>query len=172
MAVKVEPEPKLLTWGHFRKIEKPPESDPWDAHTSPEYDLQIPPKGGIVKDGTLLRVQKLTITVTPDSTRSWVVKSKQTQALLDHERGHWMMDIVVGHEMHDAILALRGTGADDLKKKINAEFDWHREKREKWLADKYDDETKHGADAKAQQQWAAKILGWHNALKIEMITPR
>ena len=108
----------------------------------------------------------------PASTKTWVVKGKQGAKLLEHERRHWMMDIVVGHEIERAILALSNADVKKLKKQILTEFEWHRNKREKWLADKYDDETKHGTIAKAQAEWEAKVATWYAAKKIPLKTPR
>ena len=172
MAVSHAPDPKTLTWKHFAPKDEDPDGAGHDAHTGPRYDLDIPVRGGVVKEGSTYKVVKVTIKVGLNSAKTWVVKGKETDKLLEHERRHWMMDIVVGHEMEQAILGLSHANPTTLKQKIQTEFDWYRNKREKWLADKYDDATKHGTDTTNQSAWEKNVDTWFTSKSISLTTPR
>jgi hypothetical protein len=172
MSVSHSPDPRNLTWSHFTPKDSDPDGEGHDAHTGPKYDLDIPARGGIVKEGSEYKVVKVNVKVSLNPAKTWVVSGKKTDKLLEHERRHWMMDIIVGHEMEKAILGLSHANPNTLKQKIQAEFDWHRNKREKWLADKYDDETKHGAEATKQGDWERKVDSWFTSKSIPLTTPR
>jgi hypothetical protein len=172
MAVTFSPAHNALMWSHFRKVGSSPDGSSSYAHTGPNYDLAIPNQGGVVKDGNNLKVTNVTIKVSLNAVNTWVIKNQETDDLLAHERRHWMMDIIIGHELERAILTLSGPNPNTLKQKVQAEFDWHRNRREKWLADKYDDETKHGTDQTAQSQWNTKVDQWFLTKSILLRTPR
>ena len=172
MSVNFSPSPKNLVWKHFRKVDSPPGKSTSDAHTAPLDNLKIPNKGGIIKVGNKYQVKKINVMVNLNLKNTWVVKGKESKKLLEHERRHWMMDIIVGYEIERAVLALSNMNAKILKQKILSEFNWHRNKREKWLSELYDKETKSGTDAKIQAQWEKKVDKWFADKKIPLKTPR
>jgi hypothetical protein len=156
--VTASPEPRLLEWKHYKKIPSSPAGKPWDAHTAPSYD--IPPNWMWKKVGGQYQIDKLLIQITPSPSDMWVVTGKESVQLLSHERGHWKLDIIVGKEMHKAMMGIRAASLDALKKEFVEEFDWHRKKREDFLSKQYDADTKHGTEPKKQKEWDLKIEGW------------
>ena len=162
MAITFSPKIGNLIWQHFKKVKSAPDGSDNDAHTSPKYALKIPNYGGIVKKDNTYSVAKMTIDVALDLSKTWVIKGRESDKLLAHEKRHWMMDIIIAYEMERAILNLSSTDVKTLKQQIQDEFDWHRTDREKYLADKYDSETGHGTEPIAQSQWNTKVDQWYS----------
>jgi hypothetical protein len=157
MAVTFSPAPTSLAWSHFRVVNR----GATDAHIQPTYNLNIPNRGGVVRDGSNYRVASLTVTVAIHSPGTWVVRGKQSTALLDHERLHWMMAIIVGYEMERAILALREPTVARLNQQVRAKFTWYRGTREPDLQRKYDNDTNHGSKSAAQARWRTNVNRWY-----------
>lgn len=162
MAITFSPKIGNLIWQHFKKVKSSPDGSDTDAHVAPKYSLKIPNQGGIVKKDKTYSVAKVNIDVALELSKTWVIKGKESDQLLAHEKRHWMMDIIIAYEMERAILDLSAADAGTLKQQIQDEFNWYRKDREKYLADKYDDETGHGTDPIAQSQWNTKVDQWYS----------
>ena len=157
MSVNFSPVPTSLAWSHFRIVTQ----GATDAHIQPGYDLNIPAQNGVVRDGNQYRVDRVTITVSIHCPGTWVKQGRQSTSLLDHERLHWMMAIIVGYELERAVLALRASTPALLNQQVRTKFTWHRGTREPSLQRRYDNETSHGTNAAAQTRWRSNIQNWY-----------
>jgi hypothetical protein len=166
MAVKTIPEPKDLKWSHYTG--PVPEGSPLDAFTKPRFTLT---NTKAVKDGEKYRLEKVDITLTMEKLSCWVRPSKKTDALLEHERGHWYMQSLVAKEMESALATLREDDATALFKVATEKFDWHRDKRSGFVDKQYDDDTNHGANKTQQGIWDEKIAAWVAKGAIDLAGP-
>ncbi|HSB64593.1 MAG TPA: hypothetical protein VLJ18_10530 [Thermoanaerobaculia bacterium] len=155
MAVKSIPEPKDLKWSHYTG--PVPGGSPLDAFTKPAFALT---NTKAVKDGEKYRLEKVDITLTMEKLECWVRESKKTDALLEHERGHWYMQGLVAKEMETALAALRDDDPTALFKAATVKFDWHRKDRSGFVDKQYDDDTNHGTNKPQQEIWDGKIAAW------------
>lgn len=158
MSVNFQPVPTSLAWGRFRTVTQ----GATDAHIKPSYDLNIPARTGIVQDGANFKVASLTVTVSIHAPGTWVVAGRQSTSLLDHERLHWMMAIIVGYELERAVLALRSPSVTLLTQQVRSTFTRYRERREPGLQRQYDNDTNHGATASAQDRWRSNVTSWYS----------
>ena len=122
--------------------------------------------------GSNFKFATFEVSVAVDRNGTWVVAGRESVALLEHERRHWMMDILVARELHAALEALRSPTASGLNGLATREFDWHRNTREKALSDKYDNETDHGHNTREQARWATQVQAWYTSSRITLVTPR
>ena len=95
----------------------------------------MPRDTGATRDGSNFKFATFEASVAIDRNGTWVVAGRESVALLEHERRHWMMDILVARELHAALEALRSPTASGLNGLATREFDWHRNTREKALSD-------------------------------------
>ncbi|MFI5119099.1 MAG: hypothetical protein ACHQM4_01720 [Thermoanaerobaculia bacterium] len=155
MSVTSIPDPKDLKWSHFTG--PVPAGSPLDAFTKPSFTLG---NTKAVKDGEKFRLDKVDITLKMDKLACFVKPDKKTAALLEHERGHWIMQGLVAKEMEAALAALRGADPASLFKVAGDKFDWYRLKRSGFVDKQYDDATNHGSDSTQQGIWDGKITAW------------
>ncbi len=166
MAVTTTPAPKDLKWSHYTG--PPPSGSPLDAFTKPRFTLA---NTKAVKDGEKYRFEKADIQLTMERLQCWVKASKKTAALLEHERGHWIMQTLVAKEMESALTALRGDDPAALFKVATEKFDWYRTKRSGFVDTQYDDDTNHGTNATHQGTWDGKIKAWGAKGSIDLVGP-
>ena len=104
-----------LSWAQFREVDKSPDG------TSAAQTASLMQPGTIRtgKSGKDLTITQLQINVSVDTAQSWVVKGKQTAALLAHERLHYRIAIVVAHELDTALLSVKAPTARGLQAAAN-----------------------------------------------------
>lgn len=166
MAVTAVPEPKDLKWGHYTG--PPPGSSPLDAFTKPRFTFAVTKA---VKDGEKYRFDKVDIQLTMEKLACWVKPTKKTAALLEHERGHWVMQKLVAKEIESALAALRADDPAALYKVASTEFAWYEKKRSGFVDKEYDDDTNHGANSTQQGLWDGKIAAWAAKGSIDLVGP-
>jgi hypothetical protein len=166
MSVTTTPDPKDLKWKHYTG--PVPAGAALDAFTKPAFALGY---ANAVKDGEKYRFDKVDIKLTMEKFKCWVKPAKKTDALLEHERGHWYMQSVVAKELEGALAALRGDDSAALFKLATAQFDWYSDKRSGFVDKKYDDDTNHGTDATQQGIWDGKIAAWVAKGAIDLVGP-
>lgn len=166
MSVTTAPDPKDLKWSHYTG--PVPAGAVLDAFTKPRFTLG---DTKALKDGEKYKFDKVDIKLTMEKFLCWAKPAKKTDALLEHERGHWYMQSVVAKEMEDALAALRGDDPTSLFKVATQKFDWYRNDRSGFVDKKYDDATNHGSDATQQGVWDLKIAGWVAKGAIDLVGP-
>lgn len=166
MSVTAIPEPKDLKWSHYTGPVPPASS--LDAFTKPKFTLGY---AKLVKDGEKYRLDKVDVTLEMDKLQCWVRPAKKTDALLEHERGHWIMQKLVAKEIETELAALRADDPGAFNKAASARFDWYRNQRSGFLDKQYDDDTNHGTNTTQQGIWDGKIAGWESKGAIDLAGP-
>ena len=166
MAVTTTPDPKDLKWSHYTG--PAPKGSPHDAYTKPKFTLG---NTTAVKDGEDYRLNKVDIKLEMETLQCWVKAGKETDALLEHERGHWIMQSLVAKEMQDALVALRAADSGTLFNDATTKFNWYRTERSGFVDKKYDDDTNHGANKPLQAIWDGKIKAWAAKGSIDLAGP-
>ncbi len=116
------------------------------------------------------RVDHVQVTVEVERTIMWSVKKDRSDALLQHEQGHYDIVALLGRDLYNE---LSGWDSGTKPKRFRKESDLKDEvsrtlRRYKKLAldfagsssavGAYDKKTKHGRDAKAQELWTAALV--------------
>lgn len=166
MSVTAVPEPKDLKWSQYTGPVPPASS--LDAFTKPKFTLGY---AKLVKDGEKYRLDKVDVTLEMDKLQCWVRPAKKTDALLEHERGHWIMQKLVAKEIETELAALRADDPGAFNKAASARFDWYRNQRSGFLDKQYDDDTNHGTNTTQQGIWDGKIAGWESKGAIDLAGP-
>lgn len=96
---------------------------------------------------------------------SWVVAGKQADALLQHERGHYAIALLVAQDTDIELTQL--TDRSRARLMIAAE-DHFRAKLHltRDIEARYEHETNHGLLADAQQAWNARMAAWRSRRKV------
>lgn len=166
MSVTTTPDPKDLKWSDYTG--PVPAGSPLDAFTKPSFTLA---NTKAVKDGEKYRFEKVDIRLAMERLKCWVRPSKKTDDLLQHERGHWIMQSLVANEMEGELAALRDDNPAALFKVATERFDWYRIKRSGFVDKQYDDATNHGTDSTQQGIWDGKIKAWAAKGAIDLAGP-
>jgi len=101
---------------------------------------------------------KVALTISPNSSRSYLdrsrIKNENLDQLIAHEQGHIVIGFFIGKKVQDALNASHYT--KNYKNEIKANYKKFYQEFEK-LQHQYDEETNHGADKEAQIKWNRKI---------------
>ena len=131
----------------------------WQLQLTMEYDCQLQLWTAIIDRPSLTVVN----TMVPAS--SWVDRSRQNSATLNHEQGHFDLNEVYRRKLQAALapLTVEGGTADAAKQALQALIDVASEKVMSQLANtqaSYDRGTRHGTDLQAQTAWNNRIEAW------------
>jgi hypothetical protein len=117
------------------------------------------------------RIDHVQVSVALDRANMWSVKSDRSDALLQHEQGHYDIVALVGRDLYNELM---GWNDDKKPKRFRREDDLtgaanRASRAAKTLAAHlagtsrvvgvYDTKTKHGRDAKVQEQWSKALAG-------------
>ena len=155
---------ETLAWQDFQAA--PPAKHSGDeAQTEARFDMQYDYEWDDDHKHQGYRVDHVQVTVTLDRPSMWSVKASRTDALLKHEQGHYDIVALIARDLFNEL-----TGWESAKPPKR----FHKETDLKNAADRlrrqatalaarlsgtstsvgvYDKQTKHGQDAKAQEQW-------------------
>nr|WP_068890040.1 DUF922 domain-containing protein [Pedobacter panaciterrae] len=101
---------------------------------------------------------KVTLNISPNSSRSYLdrsrIKDENLDQLIAHEQGHIVIGFVIGKQVQDALNASHYT--KNYKEEIKTNYNKFYKEFEK-LQYQYDEETSHGSDKEAQIKWNRKI---------------
>jgi hypothetical protein len=84
-----------------------------------------------------------------DTANTWVIKGRTSDALLEHEQGHWDIFWMMAKEMERELQGLSNKEADSRFQAINEKY--------KNFNKQYEDETQHSRIASKQKEWNCKI---------------
>ena len=116
MAIRGWPSP--LSWDQFEKRDGRPSDHPVDAHIegawrNPPGELMRPRRR---RDGWRLENIILVVHLVPSET--WVVSGAESDALLNHELGHWNILGLVVRELHQTLRRLRAPSPERLGERV------------------------------------------------------
>ncbi|MEJ7736633.1 MAG: DUF922 domain-containing protein [Chitinophagaceae bacterium] len=136
------------------KYETRPAGKEYDSETHPKWKLKMYyPK----PNGRRVIVRDADISVSLDKKYNWVVKSKMVAELLQHEQGHYDITAILARAFYVALKKLYAPSVDELKEKVR---NLEQEFQKAWdhvQENRYDGQTKHGANKSLQKTWNQKI---------------
>jgi len=137
-------EQKHLTWDKFTPV------DYIDPNEDAKINLTMPYEFHTAGDSLFIKV-----TIFEDVAHSIVTKSKETDALLAHEQGHFDIEEIYARRLRkDLTLATFSTRT--FQKTFKTICDNGIKQLDK-AQEKYDKETNHSKNKEVQQQWLASI---------------
>jgi len=155
-----------LTWADFRGMgPSDPGIEAARIHIVVSYRFSV----AVRKEGDMWRAWipagTLGVQCAMDPTRSWVRPGAELPALLAHEQGHFDLAEVYRRLLKNTLSRLVAQGKDKVTAKRCLE-EQATETAQGILARleaaqlRYDEETMHGTDAKAQSTWLSRIRTW------------
>jgi hypothetical protein len=146
--------PSDLSWSQFDKIDRRPPGVKEDAQTATNAT------GGegisVEHDSKGFRLGQFTVTLSFDSSQSWLLTGKASADLLRHEQVHWDIAGLNAHELARALKAIRVPKRGGLRLAIDstmARLKLKAQAQQLW----YDDESKHGLDPAGQKKWQDQV---------------
>ncbi len=158
MTVLKTPDSGVLSWNNYRSV---PRSlrPPLTAYTYIRIDpADLRPDLGTGANH-VFRVSHLTIRVSVDLAQSWVVANGQTPTLLEHERLHYRIGILVAKELDAQAMAASAPSLAALNAAVQAVVN-HAGTRLHTIGEAYDLATNHGRIGPSQKIWNGRVQGW------------
>jgi hypothetical protein len=85
--------------------------------------------------------------------------SQATSALLEHERLHFLIAVCVGRDLHEDAFTASASSSGALSSALSALLA-DAQRRTQRISDRYDLDTRNGANAMQQAVWAMRIRRW------------
>ena len=86
----------------------------------------------------------------------WVVESKKSDYLLNHEQKHYDIVAISAREFYNALLKMSASSTHELQTMVT-NLQENVQKRVAEVDARYDDQTKHSLDKTIQDSWDKKI---------------
>jgi len=146
--------PSQLEWSQFNTVASPSDGGTEQAQIA----TSIPPIASITVEhhGNTVSLGPFTLKLEVDKSNCWVVRGQTSAALLRHEQVHWDIAGLNAHEVSRALKALRESNTAALGTQVQttmANLAIKAQAMQFW----YDDESKHGLDARGQKTWEDKV---------------
>ncbi len=156
---------EVLDWRDFQGSVPANRSGGDDAECDARFDLQYDYDWDDAPKKRGYRVDHVQVKVILDRSSMWAVKASRTPALLKHEQGHYDIVALVARDLYNE---LTGWDSTNPPKRFRKETDLKSavdglSRKARALAARlagtsgrvgvYDTQTKHGQDAKAQEEW-------------------
>jgi len=163
-----------LEWSDFNEVPDNPDNDA-DAETSSgtnaEWEITYKSDG----NGGYTATVSATVTSFFDKGGSWVEAGAKTPELLEHEQYHMDISEYWARQMEEALngVSQGGSTPDEAMDLAEAEANRvadHMGNKCDELQEQYDEETDHGTNSDAQEDWCNKIKNWLKAT--DVATPR
>lgn len=158
MGLHIVTAPQRLRWDDFRTVATSPVPGAV-AQTAVEMQFSRIRLG--TEDGQH-KLESFVLTVRLDRDNCWVVRGQTNAALLEHERLHLRLAIVVARELERELLALRASSIPSLQVAIDR-LRSEKAARVQTISDAYDSETEHGRLSEEQSHWQVRVAGWESA---------
>jgi hypothetical protein len=157
MSLQISPHPTALNWRSFRRVKTDPTGRGLSAQTG--WNLRAMNIAMIKTPEGELRIKSLVVSVGLDHMRCWVVKGDESNALLEHERQHYIFAALVGSELYPTLLALRASTQLDLQQDIRRTSE-NAFARVDDISARYDRDTDHSRIAGEQTRWENQVRSW------------
>lgn len=147
--------PRQIAWDEFRDVNHRPQGVNEDAQI---YAELVPGRFRYVQEDGQYRLGEMAMRLTVRRGRSWVVRSRKSDALLSHEQGHFDITGLIYRGMLPELRTLRESSPRRLAaelRRILREYNTETQQ----FSNLYDEEseTNHGRDAGRQQEWESLI---------------
>lgn len=161
MSVHVSIEAHRLTWDNFVERDKSPIAGKV-AQTATKVQ---PQRVRALTTAEGAQIAELVVELKLDNNQTWVVKNRQTSALLEHERLHYRIAVLLAHELETDLLAVRVPKITGLTAASNRVVE-AKAARARALGDAYDADTNGGLNGDKQREWEIKVQGWEATRQI------
>ena len=152
--IVVQAAPERLSWSLFRPVDSIPGSSE-DARIAAEMSFPRPIRIEKIED--IYRLPPFAIRVAPEPEQTMVRRSiRPSRELLRHEQGHFDLVVLAARALARDLDRLIAASANELSRRVEELVAEHTERAER-LSERYDRETDHSHDAKAQAQWSEMI---------------
>ena len=128
-----------ISWSSFKKRKAKPAGKDGDAEAIATYtgsNIEL------AKNGNAVIIKTADVTVTMNSTASWVVEGKETTSLLNHEQGHYDITAIGARDYYNQLFKLSAPSPKKLIDKVN-DLNEDFEKKIDTLNVRYDEQTDH-----------------------------
>ena len=141
--------PRQIRWGEFRGVSRRPGGASEDAQISVEL------RGGRVRverENGQFRLGRTTFRIRTNRRQSWVVTNKKSDALLEHEQGHYDLAGLCYRDLVKELRSIRTNSVRELQSEIHRLMEEY-DQRSDDLSAQYDDDTGHGTSTERQDAW-------------------
>ncbi len=157
-----------LSWDLFRGIPPPNAARLSEAAAIDmriEWHVRYVLRPSEAGSGWVGTVEGVTVTNTMDPTLSWVLLSRASDRILRHEQAHFDLNEVYRRRLETELAGLSARSDTVERARAALEEKIHSVAEEildrlSAMQERYDDETKHGTDAEAQEGWEEMIATW------------
>ena len=160
MAVTPNPAATALAWTNYTAVATS-SRPPLNAYTYVAIGVPTP----TIVRGSTLRVSQVTVPISVDRGRSWFVSSRQTDALLRHERLHYRIGILVARELDARLLGVTAASQSALRTALQSAID-DAGPRMQSIFESYDRDTNHALVVPQQAAWEMRVTSWEQAGRI------
>ena len=159
MALRTNPAPELLTFKNwFTPVDAALDGSGFPSGTYSEFqpsNIRTKAEKGTVS------VASIDLTVAVNRKRSWIILSQASNALLEHERLHFLIAVCVGRDLHEDAHGASGGSSDALRGSLTGLLG-EAQRRVQSISDQYDLETKNGTLSMQQAAWATRVQRWYS----------
>lgn len=144
---------RTLTWSNFPEKSQRPSAANENAQISTQAaltSLRTNNSGGVYT------ISDVTVAVTMNRLESWVVSDQKSDALLEHEQGHYDIQAIAAWDIMSGLLNLSANSMSDLATKKN-NFISAIQSKLVAVTDRYESRTGNGAFSGAQTTWTNTI---------------
>lgn len=146
--------PRSIEWREFREVTSRPQGASEDALIASET---MTGEASIARVGGQWLLAELAIEIVVNRESSWVVASRKSSDLKDHEQGHYdIHGIIVGRDVVEALRRLRARSQGRLATALRQTMQRAR-RRGQQMSNNYDEDTRHGLDSARQAAWEQAI---------------
>ncbi|MEO6917314.1 MAG: DUF922 domain-containing protein [Chitinophagaceae bacterium] len=142
-----------ITWSKFKKLKTRPANSDADGYTVARSQTRYSFARG---EGGAIVIKTMNIAISMDTTQSWVVESKMTDELLQHEQGHFDITALGVREINLGALRLKEKTTRELEESIKDLNDTLQGKIDATNI-RYDEQTKHSQAKTQQEKWDKAI---------------
>jgi len=158
-----------ITWNEFEEVAQVPKGFHKDgvAYTYADFSFYYPRAKWI--SGNKCKAEELSVSIMMDKRRSWVLKGKKNDDVLQHEQVHYDITTIGARDLFRILKDLT-YNCNTLKSRAHAIKNKLQKKIDKYNK-RYDNQTNHRQNAAKQKQWISRIrsVKLNNAGKIDQL---
>lgn len=143
----------FISWPDFISRTSRPTNVSEDAQIHPEIR---PGKIKLASKGKAVTIAEVDISIGLVKSDCWVVESKKSDYLLNHEQKHYDIVAISAREFYNALLKMSASSTHELQTMVT-NLQENVQKRVAEVDARYDDQTKHSLDKTIQDSWDKKI---------------
>lgn len=146
--------PRSIEWREFHEVSTRPQNANEDALIATET---MTGQASIARVGGQWLLAELSLDVVVNRDASWVVGSRKSSELKDHEQGHFdIHGMIIGRDVIEELRRLRARSQRRLASQLRQAMRRAR-RRGQQMTNNYDEDTRHGLERTRQAAWEQAI---------------